>query len=247
MNYQNFDNDVHDSRGLGSGSPGQTCKERQEAKLAASLDSRRIQGAVLHETISLTMAAQDADPTLVHANRITLRAMAPDEAPETLCYSLHLSTFGQLLVASSSEMVCHITFVETQHSALKELRGTFPYAQLQQEDCPMHQMVLAMINGVEGHVARIVLNMPGTAFQHRVWAALLHIPKGALVNYGQIARFIGQPKSARAVGMAISANKAAFLVPCHRVVRRSGEIGGFMWGAERKMAMIAAEIGGGRA
>jgi O-6-methylguanine DNA methyltransferase len=244
MNYQGFDTDPSDMRGPGSDASGPTRENGKATKAVASLESAQILRAVLPEGLPLARAAQDADPKLVHASGITLRAMAPTEVPETLRYSLHLSAFGQLLIASCPAGVCHVTFAKTQHSALQELSETFPRAHLQQAEDPLHLKVLALVNGAPVQGAKIVLNMPGTAFQHRVWAALLHIPRGTLATYGQIARFIGQPQSARAVGTAIGANRAAFLVPCHRVVRRSGEIGGFMWGVERKIALIAAEIGG---
>jgi len=217
---------------------------RREMPTVANLDPEQVLRAVLPEAHPLAKAAHDADPTLVSGSTIMLNRMAPEEMPRTLRYSIHLSMFGQLLIASYSRGVCHVTFTETDHSALQELSATFPGVQLLQGEDPLHLKVLAFVNGAYDHGAKIVLSMRGTAFQHRVWAALLQIPRGTLVTYGQIAQFIGQPQSARAVGTAIGANRAALLIPCHRVVRRSGAIGGFMWGVERKTDLILAETGG---
>jgi AraC family transcriptional regulator of adaptative response/methylated-DNA-[protein]-cysteine methyltransferase len=81
----------------------------------------------------------------------------------------------------------------------------------------------------------------GSNFQVRVWEALLKIPPGATATYGDIAKFIGQPKASRAVGSAVGANLVSFLIPCHRVIRGDGSIGGYRWGPERKKVMLAWE------
>ena len=247
MSYQAFDTAPKDTHAAGLDALHLASQERTASEAVAGVDPGKILRAILPETIPLAKAAQDADPALVHANFIALFAMTPSQMPATLRYSLHLSPFGQLLIASGPEGVCHVTFAKTHHGALQELSEAFPRARLLQLDDSRHERVLAVFNGARDRTQKIDLHIPGTAFQHRVWNALLSIPQGTLVTYGQIAEFIGQPQAARAVGTAIGANRAAFLVPCHRVVRRSGEIGGFMWGVERKTAMIAREIGEDRA
>ena len=88
---------------------------------------------------------------------------------------------------------------------------------------------------------KIKLHLAGTPFQIKVWEALLKIPMGALASYGDVATMIGQPGVSRAVGTAIGHNPVAFLIPCHRVIRQNGAIGGYMWGTKRKQAMIAWE------
>jgi AraC family transcriptional regulator of adaptative response/methylated-DNA-[protein]-cysteine methyltransferase len=87
----------------------------------------------------------------------------------------------------------------------------------------------------------IKLHLNGTPFQLKVWQSLLNIPQGKLTTYGAIAKSIGSPKSSRAVGTAIGVNPIAYLIPCHRVIRSSGEMGGYMWGVTRKSAMIGWE------
>ena len=85
------------------------------------------------------------------------------------------------------------------------------------------------------------LDVQGTAFQHRVWAALQNIPSGATVSYGEIAEQIGNPKAARAVAGACASNNIAVAIPCHRVVKSDGELGGYRWGVERKRALLERE------
>jgi O-6-methylguanine DNA methyltransferase len=88
-------------------------------------------------------------------------------------------------------------------------------------------------------VVRVLLK--GTAFQRKVWRALVEIPRGATVTYGELARRVRQPKAARAVGGAVGANPVAVLVPCHRVLAAGGKIGGYAWGTEKKRALLKAE------
>jgi AraC family transcriptional regulator of adaptative response/methylated-DNA-[protein]-cysteine methyltransferase len=94
-------------------------------------------------------------------------------------------------------------------------------------------------------VSKIKLHLKGTDFQLKVWDALLKIPKGQLSSYGNIAHEIQNPKAARAVGTAIGSNPVAFLIPCHRVIQSSGEIGGYRWGNTRKTAIIGWEASRG--
>ncbi|HLW30052.1 MAG TPA: methylated-DNA--[protein]-cysteine S-methyltransferase, partial [Brumimicrobium sp.] len=92
-------------------------------------------------------------------------------------------------------------------------------------------------------IKKIKLHIKGTDFQLKVWKTLLEIPLGKLSTYGEIAQHIQKPKAARAVGTAIGSNPIAFLIPCHRVVQSSGGIGGYMWGADRKVKIINWETG----
>ncbi|HSG49709.1 MAG TPA: methylated-DNA--[protein]-cysteine S-methyltransferase [Longimicrobiales bacterium] len=88
----------------------------------------------------------------------------------------------------------------------------------------------------------VSLDVRGTNFQIRVWEALLHVPRGAVVTYGRLGQRMGLPQgSARAVGRAVGANPVAVLIPCHRVLRASGALGGYRWGSERKLALLARE------
>ena len=100
-----------------------------------------------------------------------------------------------------------------------------------------------MVEGIEGRGGgrKVPLDVRGTAFQHEVWAALRRIPPGATRTYGEIAREIGRPGAARAVGAACGSNPVAVVIPCHRVVRGDGDLGGYHWGIERKRAILDRE------
>ena len=100
------------------------------------------------------------------------------------------------------------------------------------------------VEGVKNSVRRVSVSVSGTPFQRAVWRALLEVPRGSLTSYGRLAMAIGAPGAARAVGVACGANRVALLVPCHRVIRESGELSGYRWGMDRKVRLLAGELGG---
>ena len=150
------------------------------------------------------------------------------------------SRLGDLLVATSQQGVCHIAFFEDEEMALAELKNCFPNAQFRKSK---DHYFLEALDLLEGHAqdAHIKLHLNATAFQIRVWEELLKIPFGALATYGCIAEKLGDAKAARAVGTAIGSNKIAYLIPCHRVVQKSGKLGGFKWGIPVKTRLLKWE------
>jgi AraC family transcriptional regulator of adaptative response/methylated-DNA-[protein]-cysteine methyltransferase len=100
------------------------------------------------------------------------------------------------------------------------------------------------VEGKKNPVRRVSVSVSGTPFQRAVWRALLEVPRGSLTSYGRLATAIGAPGAARAVGTACGANRVALLVPCHRVIRESGELSGYRWGMDRKVRLLAGELGG---
>jgi AraC family transcriptional regulator of adaptative response/methylated-DNA-[protein]-cysteine methyltransferase len=104
--------------------------------------------------------------------------------------------------------------------------------------------VESRIEGVKNPGGRVSVSVVGTLFQRAVWRALLGVPRGSLTSYGRLAAVVGAPGAARAVGAACGANPVALLVPCHRVIRESGELGGYRWGMDRKLRLLAGELGG---
>jgi AraC family transcriptional regulator of adaptative response/methylated-DNA-[protein]-cysteine methyltransferase len=98
--------------------------------------------------------------------------------------------------------------------------------------------------GIKNPVRRVSVSVSGTPFQQAVWRALLEVPRGSLTSYGRLATAIGAPGAARAVGAACGANRVALLVPCHRVIRESGELSGYRWGMDRKLGLLAGELCG---
>ena len=156
-------------------------------------------------------------------------------------YSFAESPFGRVLVASTNKGVCYLGFVEGEEKALTTLTSRFPAANFVCSLDGIQQQALAFFKGDWTQLQSLKLHLKGTAFQIKVWEALLTIEMGKLSTYGKIAQQIGHPKAARAVGSAVGDNPVAFLIPCHRVIQASGVIGQYYWGSTRKTAMIGWE------
>jgi AraC family transcriptional regulator, regulatory protein of adaptative response / methylated-DNA-[protein]-cysteine methyltransferase len=156
-------------------------------------------------------------------------------------YSFAESPFGNLIVASTPKGVCYMAFDDDEAEALNNLKQKFPNAAFQRKLDLIQQNALFIFQNDWSKLSQIKLHLRGTDFQLKVWETLLRIPMGQLSTYGGIAGKMGHPNASRAVGTAIGANPVAFLIPCHRVIQASGNIGGYMWGNTRKMAIIGWE------
>ena len=164
--------------------------------------------------------------------------------PMTIRYARHNSeAIGPIIIAMHNDAICRILLCD-ETTALAELRTRWPGVGLT-EDCAISVDLAAHIDaywsGASDRLGDMPVNLAGTAFQLGVWDALLRIPMGACVSYAAIARAVGTPGAARAVGAAVAANPVALLVPCHRVVRAGGRIGGYAWGTARKEQLLATE------
>jgi len=153
-------------------------------------------------------------------------------------YDYAVTPFGQIIVASTSVGVCYLAFEECADTALAALNQKFPSARYHHARTTFQQQALAVFYKDCPCLRDIKLHLPASKFQIKVWEALLKIPMGAVASYGDIAQHIGQPSAARAVGKAIANNPVAFLIPCHRVIRKNGAIGGYVWGTARKQAIL---------
>jgi AraC family transcriptional regulator of adaptative response/methylated-DNA-[protein]-cysteine methyltransferase len=154
------------------------------------------------------------------------------------------SPFGDCLVAQSLRGLCHLSFVDRDRkSAWEELTRHWPNAAWRRDDAAAGRLLALIFARGQAPASRRPLRafVKGTHFQVRVWRALLRVPPGRLTTYGHLAAAIGAPTAARAVGSAVAANDLAWLIPCHRVIRQTGAIGEYRWGATRKQAMIAWE------
>ena len=158
-----------------------------------------------------------------------------------ISYCFAETLFGSVLVASTTQGICAMSFEHDQGLAVQTLQQKFPQAVLIERIDPLQQSALANFNHDWDQLSQIKLHLKGSDFQLKVWQSLLKIPMGQLTSYGEIAQQIGQPKASRAVGTAIGRNPIAFLIPCHRVIQASGHLGGYRWGETRKQAMIAWE------
>lgn len=156
-------------------------------------------------------------------------------------YSLAESPFGEVLVASTDKGICWLEFADENGESLARLRKKFPHARYTQARDERQQAVLSIFTRNWDNLEEIKLHLKGTDFQLQVWQALLRIPLGGLATYGHIAAHIGHPTACRAVGTAVGDNPVAYLIPCHRVIRATGEWGPYRWGETRKTALIGWE------
>lgn len=182
----------------------------------------------------------------LHDLFINIEGMSPGEYKNggedlSINYSFAESPFGNILVASTPKGICHLAFADDERKALELLQNMFPRATYRQMVDMTQQNVLYIFTHDWSQLSQIKLHLKGTAFQLKVWEALLKIPMGRLATYGGIASQIQQPSASRAVGAAIGDNPVAFLIPCHRVIQSSGVFGQYHWGAVRKTAMIGWE------
>lgn len=158
-------------------------------------------------------------------------------------YAILPSYLGYILIAATEKGVCKIDLDDTPEILLDRLKESFPEAELQENDPAFTAVItqtLAYLEAPEkGH--SLPLDIQGTAFQRRVWSALQNIQPGQTASYADIAQQIGSPKAARAVAQACAANELAVAIPCHRVIRSNGELGGYRWGLERKRQLLEKE------
>jgi len=152
-------------------------------------------------------------------------------------------SLGVILVAATATGICAILLGDDVQALLQDLRARFPRAQLQGTDPAFEHLVSRAIEAIEdpGTTPELPLDIRGTAFQQRVWEALRHIPPGTTATYTEIAERLGTPRAVRAVAAACAANPIAVAVPCHRVVRRDGDLAGYRWGLERKRELLKRE------
>ena len=161
----------------------------------------------------------------------------------SIVFSVTECWLGFVLVAASQKGICAITMGEAREPLVKELYSMFPEAESIAGDGDFDRLVARIVSFIEqpGEGLDLPLDVQGTAFQHRVWKALLAVPSGTTVSYAELAKRIGSPKAVRAVAQACDANKIAVAIPCHRVIRSDGELSSYRWEAKRKRALIEKE------
>ena len=162
-------------------------------------------------------------------------------------YTCSDSPLGRMLIAATDRGICSIQFGRTDDELLAGLKHEFPFAMRKADNGGLQSWVDALLRHMSGKDldASLPLDIRATAFQRRVWAYLQSIPFGETKSYSQVAKAIGQPRAARAVARACAANPVAVAIPCHRVVRDDGSMGGYKWGMERKKTLLAIERGAG--
>ena len=170
-------------------------------------------------------------------------AMKLGGAGETIRYALADSPLGRILVATTERGLCAVLFADSDAEAAADLRERFPQAVLRRDDKTLGEAVSFVLGRLRENptAATLPFHVRATAFQQRVWRALLAIPRGQTRTYAEIAEAIGSPQAVRAVGTACGANLLAVVVPCHRVVGADRRLTGYRWGVERKKSLLAME------
>jgi AraC family transcriptional regulator of adaptative response/methylated-DNA-[protein]-cysteine methyltransferase len=183
----------------------------------------------------------------LHDLFIKVEGMTPGEyrnggAALHVNYSFADTPFGKAIVASTNKGICHMAFVdEGEEKAFGELKDKYPNALYSQLVDLIQQNALFIFTQNWSRLDEIKLHLKGTDFQIKVWETLLNVPTGGLTTYALLAKKTGNPKASRAVGSAVGSNPVAFLIPCHRVIKSTGDIGQYHWGSTRKNAMIGWE------
>jgi AraC family transcriptional regulator of adaptative response/methylated-DNA-[protein]-cysteine methyltransferase len=168
-------------------------------------------------------------------------------AGETIAYAARDTAMGPLLMAATDRGVCFAQFGASSAALVAQLKNEFPNATHTPSSMAGSGELDAWMRAFDAHIAgnlprpELPLDLRGTAFQIRVWRFLLQVPEGSVVSYAEVAAGIGAPKAVRAAASACAANRIAVLVPCHRVLRGNGSLGGYRWGLERKRVLIEGE------
>jgi AraC family transcriptional regulator of adaptative response/methylated-DNA-[protein]-cysteine methyltransferase len=182
----------------------------------------------------------------LHDLFINIEGMTPAEYKNggkalSINFSYAETPFGNIIVASTPKGICYMAFADDKDTAFNELYAQFPNASYYQVVDMAQQNALNIFKSDWSQLSKIKLHLKGTDFQLKVWEALLKIPAGGLNTYSNVANTVRLPNARRAVGSAIGANPVAFLIPCHRVIKSTGEFGQYHWGANRKTAIIGWE------
>lgn len=200
---------------------------------------------------SVTHALYDAgysSSSRLYERTASQLGMTPDKyrrgaIAATIRYTCTNSPLGRMLVAATDKGICAIQFADTDDELTEGLKREFPFAVRKRDDASMRSWTNTVLRQIAGHKTNrsLPLDIQATAFQRRVWDHLQSLPFGTTQSYGEVAKAIGRPTAARAVARACASNRIAVAIPCHRVVREDGEMGGYRWGVERKKALLQME------
>jgi AraC family transcriptional regulator of adaptative response/methylated-DNA-[protein]-cysteine methyltransferase len=190
-------------------------------------------------------------PGRLHDLFVAYEAMTPGDYKRladglTIRWGWAETLFGETLLMETPRGVCGLAFLDSRgrEACFEDMASRWPKARLV-EDPAAVRPTLERIFSQDGEDARVRLLLKGTPFQVKVWEALMRLPPAGLTTYGRLAEGLGmKPGAARAVGTAVGANPVSWLIPCHRVIRQSGMLGGYRWGLPRKVAMLGAEAAG---
>jgi AraC family transcriptional regulator, regulatory protein of adaptative response / methylated-DNA-[protein]-cysteine methyltransferase len=198
--------------------------------------------------LDLTLDVGLSSPGRLHDLFVNLEAMSPGEfkargAGLQIRYGIHETPFGKCLIATTIRGVCNIYFLDGDENLSEQtLQLEWKNADIVRDQQATQLLCEQIFFSASLNAQKpLTLLVKGTNFQIQVWRSLLKIPFGGIVTYQTIAEMIGRPAAVRAVGNAVGKNPISYLIPCHRVIRASGELGGYRWGLERKTAILGWE------
>ncbi|MGH7145228.1 MAG: bifunctional transcriptional activator/DNA repair enzyme AdaA [Planctomycetota bacterium] len=211
--------------------------------------------AVSEPVLRTSFAVGLSSPGRLHDLFVAIEAMTPGEfkaggAGLTVRCGFGATPFGEALLARTDRGLCALRFLgdargreklQARRERLSKLQVEFPAAQFEEDHEGTRRWIERIFVRRQQNLPPIALHVKGTNFQVQVWRALLRIPAGAAVSYSGLADFLGHPRGARAVAQAVAHNPVGWLIPCHRVLRSSGALGGYRWGEDRKLALLARE------
>lgn len=224
-------------------SPAEYLAQRKLGALRGALRAGQDVSAALYD-------AGYGSPSRVYEGGAARLGMTPARyrdggAGEQIRWSVVDTALGLALVATTARGICMVELGAGAASLQARLRSEFPRAQLEQVDAGRDEFLAPRVRAVAevlaGRQARVDVDLIGTAFQRKVWDALMRIPRGQTRSYAELAGALGQPRAARAVAGACAHNRIAILVPCHRVVRGDGSLGGYRWGLPLKQQLLERE------
>ncbi len=210
-----------------------------------TLEYAKAQLEVHKNLFDLSLDAGLSSTSRLHDLFVAVEAMTPGEYRNkgkdlTIHYSYLDTIFGPACVASTNKGICYLAFGDNTQT-YNDLVEIFSNANFTLQEQPIHHQAIAFLRNPTNILNPLQLHIKGTDFQLKVWNALLKIPLGELTTYGNISNLLNNPNANRAVGTAVGSNPVSFIIPCHRVIRSSGELGGYHWGLNLKVAMIGWE------
>src|SRR6266851_5960085 len=201
-----------------------------------------------HSVTTALYAAGYGSSSRLYERTATQLGMTPEKyrrgaVAAVVRYTIAESPLGRMLIAATDKGICAIQFANNDEQLQQGLMREFPFATRRRDDAAMAEWRVNLTRLMEGRETSpsLPLDIRATAFQRRVWEALQRIPRGETRSYSAVAKKIGMPKATRAVARACATNPVAVAIPCHRVVREDGELGGYRWGIERKEQLLAIE------
>lgn len=200
-------------------------------------------------TLPTTLDVGLSNPSRLHELIVHVDAMTPGQVSRagegvTITWGVHDSPLGAAFIAVTELGVCSLQFADSaaaRRAAVARVQAEWPGATLVESSSRTRDAARRALGRLGATAGPLALHVRGTNFQLKVWAALLNVAPGSVTTYEEVACAIGRPRAVRAVGTAVGRNPVSVLIPCHRVIRKSGHLGGYAWGLERKELLLRTE------